>query len=158
MGFPRQRLVPVEKIATDDVRSELRHLEAGVERLRQMIAEPPAVGAQITPIALQRIIKARRARDQYLGRDLFADPAWDILLETYLAELMQTRLSISGLTSSAGVPLTTALRWVHKLEQTGWLSRSEDPTDARRYWVELTPDGSARMAKYFGAISQILPI
>jgi DNA-binding MarR family transcriptional regulator len=51
------------------------------------------------------------------------------------------------------VPATTALRWIQKLEQEDWLARRDDPVDARRNWIELTPEGSARLALYFRTVA-----
>lgn len=127
--------------ASGDVPAEMRGQEAG-----------PAIAPQISPARIRQLIKARRAREQLFGPDLFADPAWDMLLESYIADLRQARLTVTDLCQAAAVPATTALRWIQKLEQEGWLTRRKDPLDARRTWVELTPRGSARMAQYFGTI------
>ncbi len=146
--------------AAGDVRAELQKLEAGIERIRQMMVHHvPAIAPQVTPTLIRQMIKARRARELVLGPELFADPAWDMLLEAYIAELMQTRLSVSALCHSAAVPATTALRWVQKLEQNGWLNRRKDPLDARRTWMELTPRGSSRMSQYFSTVRpDVFPI
>ena len=77
-----------------------------------------------------------------------------MLLEAYVADLTQTRLSVTALCHGAAVPATTALRWLNKLEQQGWLLRKDDPLDARRTWVELTCQGSSRMCQY---LSMLLP-
>jgi len=147
---------PSSSIPVDDVRAELQALELVVERLRRVTASRPR---QIAPGTLRLFINARRARELVLDPKLFADPAWDILLEAYVADLMQTRLSITSLCFGAGVPLTTALRWLRKLEEKGWLERKTDPMDARRTWIELTGKGSARMSQYFNTISpSVLPI
>lgn len=145
---------------TGDVRAELQKLEAGLERLRRMMAPAvPAIAPQVTPDRIRQVIKARRARELVLGSDLFADPAWDMLLEAYAADLVQSRLSVTALCHCAAVPATTALRWLQKLEQNGWLVRKKDPLDARRNWIELTPRGSARMSQYFSTVRpDALPI
>lgn len=145
---------------TGDIRAELQEVAAGLERLRQMMAPSvPVIAPQATPDRIRQVIKARRARERVLGPDLFADPAWDMLLEAYTADLMQTKMSVTDLCHGAAVPATTALRWLQKLEQNGWLTRKKDPLDARRTWIELTPRGSARMSQYFGTVRpDVLPI
>lgn len=35
---------------------------------------------------LTEMMEMRRRRDGHFGRDLFGEPAWDLLLELYLAE------------------------------------------------------------------------
>ncbi len=81
--------------------------------------------------------------------ELFADPAWDMLLELYALHLEQRRVSVSSLCIAAYVPPTTALRWVAKLEEEGLASRTEDATDGRRTWIELSEEGIERMQRYF---------
>jgi DNA-binding MarR family transcriptional regulator len=136
-------------------------LETAVDRLREKtgLLVPAADSPQISARHLRSIIKARRAREQLFGPDLFADPAWDILLECYLGQLTQQRLSVTSVCDAAAVPATTALRWIQKLEQQGVLCRKEDPLDGRRSWIELTAAATSRLAFYFGAnSSQILPV
>jgi hypothetical protein len=43
-------------------------------------------------------------REQFFGPDLFADPAWDILLDLYAARLEQQRVAVSSLCIAAAVP------------------------------------------------------
>jgi DNA-binding MarR family transcriptional regulator len=106
----------------------------------------------ITAREIRQLLKARRARAAFFGADLFADPAWDILLFTYAARLEQQRVSIGAVCESAAVPSTTALRWINKLEQDGWVSRSDDPLDGRRAWIELSADGLERMERYLESV------
>jgi DNA-binding MarR family transcriptional regulator len=149
-----QQTVEQGAVGAVDLRAELLRLEADVIRLREKMAPAkPPVASQITPARLRSLIKARRARETILGDKLFADPAWDMLLEAFWAELMQRRVSVSGLCRGAAVPATTALRWIQKLEQEDWLARRDDPVDARRNWIELTPEGSARLALYFRTVA-----
>lgn len=108
---------------------------------------------------LKRLLAARRARDVIFGANLFDDPAWDILLQAYMSRLDQERLSITGLCAASAVPATTALRWLNKLEQDGWLSRRNDPLDARRSWIELSDMGNATMERYWSAVwRSLLPV
>ncbi|MGN6850651.1 MAG: winged helix DNA-binding protein [Sphingomicrobium sp.] len=95
------------------------------------------------------IIAARRAREAIIGDELFADPAWDILLELYAAALVQTKVATSDLCKASAVPATTALRWIDRLESAGLLQRQGDPLDARRTALELTRKGELKMESYF---------
>lgn len=137
--------------------AELNRLETDLERLRAKLASPNSAAApQITANNVKRIIRARRAREEILGTDLFADPAWDMLLASYLGEILQTRMSVSELCEASAVPATTALRWLQELQDQGWLRRKNDPLHGRRVWVELTPQGSVRLAGYFAVMSSDL--
>jgi len=91
-------------------------------------------------------------RRQAFAADLFADPAWDMLLELYAIKCEDRRISISKLSFAAGVPSTTALRWIDKLEVEGLVVRTEDPMDARRVWIALSPSGLAAMDSYLRRI------
>jgi DNA-binding MarR family transcriptional regulator len=100
---------------------------------------------------IKRVQKARKVRATFFGENLFADPAWDILLELYASELRQQRVSITSASDAAGVPATTALRWMAVLEEKSLVSRNNDPFDGRRVWISLTAHGASLMHRYFTA-------
>lgn len=99
------------------------------------------------------IIRARALRRQFFDQNLFADPAWDILLELYALKCEGVRVSVSKLSIAANVPCTTALRWIDKLEAEWLVVRQEDPLDGRRVWVELSDLGAGAMGTYLQQIS-----
>ena len=98
---------------------------------------------------VRSVIKARRAREAFLPAHLFADPAWDMLLELYAAELDQVRMATSNLCEASAVPATTALRWISTLEKESLIERQSDPLDARRIFVRLSSNGLRSMEAYF---------
>lgn len=98
-----------------------------------------------TAARIRRILSARRARSIYFEGGLFADPAWDMLLELYLARLVHRRLSVSGVCSGSGVPPTTALRWIATLVGRGYIERRDDPMDRRRVFLELSEVAARQM-------------
>lgn len=102
---------------------------------------------------VRSIIRARALRRQFFDQNLFADPAWDILLELYALKCEGVRVSVSKLSIAADVPCTTALRWIDKLEADWLVVRQEDPLDGRRVWVELSDLGAAAMGTYLQQIS-----
>ena len=142
--------------------SQIASLERQLNELKaslQPVSGQSASGdAAATALYIRRLLKARRARDQFFDGTLFADPAWDILLEAYAAYLLQQRSSVTALCAAAAVPGTTALRWLNKLEQEGLLIRRDDPLDGRRTWMELTPAAAATMRRYLDALSITLVI
>jgi hypothetical protein len=73
----------------------------------------------VPPERVDWLIKARRGRADYLTRQLFSDPAWDILLELLRAEIAQERVSASNACIAASVPTSTGLRWLRALEHHG---------------------------------------
>lgn len=102
-----------------------------------------------TLAAVHFVIAARRTREAMIGVHLFADAAWDILLELYAAALTQAKVATSDLCIASAVPATTALRWIDRLEDDGMLQRHGDPLDGRRIWIELTAKGELKMQSYF---------
>lgn len=101
---------------------------------------------------LREMIKLRRLRDRFFQAELFADPAWDILLDLKAAAQEGQHVSVSSLCIAAAVPPTTALRWITAMTESGMLVRRQDPADARRVFIELSADTSAKMDDYFVAV------
>jgi hypothetical protein len=90
----------------------------------------------------------RRRRSQIAGTgDLFGEPAWDILLNLFIAGCEGRRLSVAALCSDAGAPESTALRWIAVLERRGLIVREGEP---ERAFARLSVPVHASMADYFG--------
>jgi DNA-binding MarR family transcriptional regulator len=105
--------------------------------------------------AVESAIQARRLRHRYFDAELFADPAWDMLLDLFRAEIAQHRVSVSSLASAAVVPATTALRWITTMTDAGLFRRRADPTDGRRVFLELSPMASEAMRAYFDDLGKL---
>jgi hypothetical protein len=88
---------------------------------------------------IRLLIRARRLRTHYFRADLFADPAWDMLLDLLAAQLEGKKVAVSSLCIAAAVPPTTALRWIGVLAENQLIVRVADPDDGRRVHVELAP-------------------
>lgn len=116
---------------------------------------PPALTGDLPPIAARDVrgaIRARRLRDQHFAAGLFEDPAWDILLDLFAAELERVQVSVSSLCIAAAVAPTTALRWIAKMADSGLLLRVPDPFDRRRAFMELSMPASEAMRRYLGTV------
>jgi DNA-binding MarR family transcriptional regulator len=100
------------------------------------------------------VIRARRLRARYFPEQLFADPAWDMLLDLLQAEIAQLRVPVSSLCIAAAVPATTALRWLKTMVQEGIFVRRADPHDGRRVFVELAPATSDALRRYFAEVGR----
>lgn len=101
------------------------------------------------PRLVRKIIRQRQLRAEFLGGELFADPAWDILLDLTAARAEHSRVSVTSLCIASGVPPTTALRWITQMTDAGLLQRVEDETDRRRAFIELSEKAAEAMARYF---------
>ena len=107
---------------------------------------------------VRSMIRARRLREQFFGPDLFADPAWDILLDLFAARLEKQRVAVSSLCIAAAVPATTALRWIKTLTDMGLLIRAADPQDGRRVYLELSSQAAEGLEAYLKAAERISPL
>lgn len=104
------------------------------------------------PRLVRQIIANRQARARFFDGELFADPAWDMLLDLTAAHAEHRRVSVTSLCIAAGVPATTALRWVRQMVDSGIFVRIADSTDKRRAFITLSETTADAMASYFAAI------
>jgi len=164
----------VADVASDSGAARLRQLSDEVARIAATLARlsagpqaspakaPPADKAgdapAIEPETVRAIIRARRLRARYFDSELFADPAWDMLLDLVQAEIDQLRVPVSSLCIAAAVPATTALRWIKSMTDSGLFVRRADPHDGRRVFVEMSPDTSLAMRCYFAEIGSPLTV
>ena len=97
---------------------------------------------EVSAALIRSILRARRHRGVYFDERLFADPAWDMMLDLLAARLECRPVSVSSLCVASGVPQTTALRWIGVLVDRDIIVRRQDPADGRRVLVGLS-DGAA---------------
>ena len=160
-------------VASDRSAERLRQLSDEVSRIATTLARlstgpsaaapPPAVepsgtGPQVSLDTVRKVIRARRLRSRYFPEDLFADPAWDMLLDLLQAEISHLRVPVSSLCIAAAVPATTALRWLKTMVKQGIFLRRADPHDGRRVFVELAPQTSDALRRYFAEVGDAAAI
>lgn len=120
-------------------------------------------GAQIVNMPVQgygidlvsearRLTKERRERERMFPAVLFADPAWDILLDLTISRLEGVQVSVLSLCLAAPVPTTTAFRWIRRMEVKGLLVRSPDKADRRRIYIDLNDQMFATMVAYLNHV------
>ena len=140
---------------------EMGRIAATLARLSTGPGSPavkPVEGKGETPDVdietVRAVIRARRLRSRFFSEELFADPAWDMLLDLLQAEIAQLRVPVSSLCIAASVPATTALRWIKTMTEQGMFVRRADPHDGRRVFVELAPAASDAMRRYFAEVGR----
>ncbi|MDG2005355.1 MAG: MarR family transcriptional regulator [Novosphingobium sp.] len=135
---------------------EFRTSESGDSERLVRSGRPPLPD----PRLVRRVIRQRQLRARFFDGDLFADPAWDMLLDLTAARAEHTRVSVTSLCIASGVPPTTALRWISQMNDAGLFERVEDDTDRRRAFIVLTDRAAEAMARYFaelgGGAAQLL--
>ena len=90
-------------------------------------------------------IAAIRGRDKVFGGDPFGDPAWNLLLDLYVAHHEQTLISLSSACIAAGVPQSTGLRLISLLRARDLLQRQQDTIDRRKSYLSLTENGRVKV-------------
>jgi len=137
--------------------SEIISIEGALARLKQqlsaasdpMAARMPAAPG-VTPLAMAKLAaRMRRIRDDILGATHFGEPAWDILLELFVACGEARPMQVSSVCLGTNVPPTTALRWITALVEAGVIVRARDPNDRRRAMLALSPSAMAGMTHMF---------
>jgi len=126
---------------------------AGTDAHERRLIRPPRPPLP-DPRLVRLIIRQRQLRGQFFDAELFADPAWDILLDLTAARAEHTRVSVTSLCIASGMPPTTALRWIGQMVETGLLERVEDESDRRRAFIQLSDKAAEAMARYFAELGK----
>lgn len=126
----------------DDLSSKIRSVR---------INAPETSLTDISPLARAKLhYKSRRKRDLIFGsKDLFGEPAWDMIVDLFIASEEGIRVSVSSLCIASAGPMTTALRWISILENDGIIFRVADENDARRVFLFLSDDAKDRVRSHF---------
>jgi DNA-binding MarR family transcriptional regulator len=171
----RRAPASLHDVATEPSAVRLRQLSDEVSRIAATLArlsvgpgspaanrnEAPVITGEAPPVSVEtirQVIRARRLRARFFDEELFADPAWDMLLDLLQAEIAQHRVPVSSLCIAAAVPATTALRWIKTMTDAGLFRRRADPHDGRRIFIELAPEASQAMRRYFGEVGAMAVI
>ena len=91
-------------------------------------------------------IRRRQARREAFPDKFLREPAWDILLALFARQLEGKRSTSKLAHHAAGIPGTTALRWLDHLVSEGLISRKTSPEDNRCTDLILTASGAQRIA------------
>jgi predicted transcriptional regulator len=99
-------------------------------------------------LAAESAFRSRREREEIFDATLFSDPAWDMLLDLYIARARGRRVTTSCACVAANCPPSTALRWLELLERQGLIERSDHDRDKRVRCIALTSKGVEGMNEY----------
>lgn len=128
--------------------ASLSSLESQVFALQQRTTPAPD---QSTPLQrAKEYIHKRRSRERMFGStELFADPAWNILIDLFIASEERKAISVSSACIASSVPTATALRWIKLLENDGHVSRVDDRSDVRLSLLYLSEAATDKLRRYF---------
>ena len=138
------QIADTAKALAEDMRRTIEHTAGRAGEP----AQPVQGGARTEDSGLRTLKllqKLQEARSSIFGEAVMPEPAWEMLAELMRARLAGQHLSVTSLALSSKSPMTTALRRIEDLIQGGLAARLPDPADRRRTYVELTPEGMARM-------------
>lgn len=93
------------------------------------------------------LLNLRRERERVLGKDLFADPCWDMLLDLFVRRADRRTTGVSSACIGAHVPPTTALRHLAILIERGLVKKRASASDQRVQYVELSDDCFAHVLR-----------
>lgn len=114
--------------------------------------EEPAIldgEAEEQRAALSRYLEARKMRAMLLGQNLFSDPAWDILLALFQAELEGSDMTLEKLSETLHLSLSIVVGQVGAMERRGLLVENRtSPNSRRRRAVRLSPLATDAMASW----------
>jgi len=95
----------------------------------------------------EQILRVRRAREQLFSRAICGEPAFELLLCLYL-QSKEKETSVTSVATSAGIPYSSAMRWIRYLVGKGYVERTDSRSDRRVTCVELTPYARAMMDEF----------
>ena len=142
--------------AANELLAIAHELEAAEGRMRddECAVSHSAKDSPVWAEIARRTYRDRRRRaDIFADPALFGEPAWDILLDLFIAAKERKRLPVTSACIGAAVPATTALRWLTVLEEKGLIVRENDSHDARRVFVRLSAEAYEKMVAYFADVA-----
>jgi len=162
--------VPAPRVAEDgeaENRRRLAQLGEEVGRIARALAALSSEPQRATPAMAPRsiashaplvraILRLRQLRGLHFERAMFADPAWDILLDLTAARIEGRLVAVSSLCIAAAVPATTALRWIAQMTEQALLVRQPDANDGRRVFIALSDAAANAMDAYCTAAGRIV--
>ncbi|GGJ65155.1 winged helix DNA-binding protein [Sphingopyxis bauzanensis] len=116
----------------------------------------PCIEASETKAFAKALLAANRARDGILSDVGFADATWMLLLDLFVSQAHDGRLSLSDLYTSIDAPKATTLRTIGRLVDQGHLQTEADPRDGRRTLVRLTEETYRQMSEVVEEIRGII--
>jgi DNA-binding MarR family transcriptional regulator len=115
-------------------------------------AQEPKTGTLREAMLLAAVARAeysgRRRCERIFDEHIFAEPAWDMLLNLYIQGQQAQPVSIRALRIAAAVPQTTAVRWIRRLDSLKYIKRSPSPDDNRVIHVTLSDRGQKLIERY----------
>lgn len=141
--------VPV-KLTREQLEQMLLAIRADSQGLGSETSGRDDAGAGIS-VAVKKaidLIEITKRRSRLVSAaNLFADPAWFILLDLFVRQHQGLKTSVSSACHASFSPVTTALRHIAILTERNIIQRQYDPVDHRRVYLELTDETSEEIQR-----------
>jgi hypothetical protein len=100
----------------------------------------------------RQTLMGRQQRNRYFDPVLFSNPAWDLLLNLYVAAAEERALGVLDCCAGSTVPQAVALRWLSFLKDKGMVVELPDTMHSRRTLVRLSDEAQSTMSSYLGSL------
>lgn len=107
--------------------------------------------ADMTAFARQ-VLAGRKQRDRYFDPMLFSNPAWDILLNLFIADADGRAVTVLESCLASTVPQGVALRWLGYLKQEEMVIETPDPARPRQTIIRLADQTRMAISAYLGSL------
>lgn len=140
---------PRQSSATSNLHAHARDNDVNAEQ-----CSGPRLGRPSHREMAQTLFEHRRDRQRWFGEHAKAlqDSAWDILLELFLCHEDGRVPSTTSVAYGAGVPITTALRSLRKLEANGLIDSHTDQCDTRVRRIVMSQSALLTMRGYLDGL------
>ena len=141
--------VPI-KLTRAQLEKMLRAVASDVDDVKVQ-SSPAETGNALTAMAVKKaqdLIEITKRRSRLVSvANLFADPAWFILLDLFVRQHSGLQTSVSSACHASFSPVTTALRHLAILTERKIIEREYDSVDQRRIFLRLTEEASAEIQR-----------
>ena len=124
--------------------SELPNLPAGAAVVEEGMAD-----------AARREYRDRREREHVFGPGIAADPAWDILLDLFIARDEGRDATVFSVSAATAVAEGTILRCIAHLVEAKLIARGSHSSDPRSIFLTLTDRAAGMMCDYFSRTAAV---
>jgi len=103
----------------------------------------------------RRILAGRRERDRYFDPMVFSNPAWDMLLDMYVASAEGRAQSVLDCCAAAPVAQRVALRWLAYLKHEDMVIETRDSAQPRQTHIQLSDLMRRTISAYLGSLIRL---
>ncbi|HMI19055.1 MAG TPA: hypothetical protein VK533_05880 [Sphingomonas sp.] len=137
--------IPTRMDGVDPIDRQTRKLIQDAKRAVAMHS------ADMTEFARQ-VLAGRKQRDRYFDPMLFSNPAWDILLNLFVADADGRPVTVLESCLASTVPQGVALRWLGYLKQEEMVIETPDPARPRQTIIRLSDQTRMAISAYLGSL------